>query len=238
MLRYIGLSPETGRYSGSKLQKDKEIIVASFCTKCGAELTPNTQFCAACGATVGAPAAVVAPSQPVAPPTQSGGNALKIILIIVAVFVGLGILGAGAFGFFVWRVAHAVHVSGSGGQVTLHTPGGNFSANTTETYSAADLGTDIYPGALTGKGSMRMTLPTGSMVTAVYVTSDSKDQVLSFYKTRFGSEASVFDSPDGTVLTLNKGQQESVVVTITKGSSDYEGKTQIAIVHTTSTKSQ
>ncbi len=83
-----------------------------------------------------------------------------------------------------------------------------------------------------------MTLPTGSMVTAVYVTSDSKDQVLSFYKTRFGSQASVFDSPDGTVLTLNKGQQESVVVTITKGSSEYEGKTQIAIVHTASTKSQ
>jgi zinc-ribbon domain len=236
-LRYIGLSIEQGCIPAQNCT-DKEIIVASFCSKCGAELSPNTQFCAACGASVAAAAAVVAPTQPLAAPPQSGGNALKIILIIVAVFVGLGILGAGAFGFFVWRVAHAVHVSGSGGQMTLHTPGGNFSANTTESYSAADLGTDIYPGATTGKGSMRMTLPTGSMVTAVYVTSDSKDQVLSFYKTRFGSQASVFDSPDGTVLTLNKGEQESVVVTITKGSSDNEGKTQIAIVHTTSTKSQ
>jgi hypothetical protein len=237
MLRYIGLSPEP---EGIPVQNfnDKEIIVASFCSKCGAELSPNTQFCAACGAPVAAAAAVVAPAQPAAAPAQSGGNALKIILIIVAVFVGLGILGAGAFGFFVWRVAHAVHVSGSGDQVTLHTPGGTLTANTTETYSASDLGTDIYPGAQTGKGSMRMTLPTGSMVSAVYVTSDSKDQVLSFYKTRFGSEASVFDTPDGTVLTLNKSQQESVVVTITKSSSEYDGKTEIHIVHTTSTKTQ
>ncbi len=77
--------------------------MASFCTKCGAELSPNTQFCATCGTPVTAPAAVVAPSQPVAPPAQSGGNALKIILIIVAVFVGLGILGGRSL--WVFRVA-------------------------------------------------------------------------------------------------------------------------------------
>jgi hypothetical protein len=142
----------------------------------------------------------------------------------------------GTFSYFVWRVAHAVHVSGSGSDVTIHTPGGSLTANTTQTYTAADLGTDIYPGATSGKGSMRMSMPTGSVVTAVYVTSDSKDQVLAFYKSKFGSDASIFDSQDGTVINVNKGQNESVVVTITKGSSEYEGKTQIAIVHTTSSK--
>ncbi len=88
--------------------------MASFCSKCGAELSPDAQSCTACGAPVAAPAAVVTPAQPVAAPAKSGSSALKIILIILAVFIGLGILGAGAFGFFVWRVAHAVHVSGSG----------------------------------------------------------------------------------------------------------------------------
>ena len=120
--------------------------------------------------------------------------------------------------------------------MTIHTPGGTLSANTSETYTAADLGTDIYPGAISGKGSMRMSLPTGSMVTAVYDTGDTKDQVLAFYKERFGSDASIYDSSDGTVLTVNKGEQENVVVTITKGASDNEGKTQIAIVHTTAKK--
>ncbi len=210
--------------------------MANFCSKCGAQLSSDAQACSACGAPA-APAAVtpaVAPAQPVAAPGQSGNNALKIVLIIVAVFVGLGILGAGAVGFFAWRVARTVHVSE--GQVTVHTPGGTLTANTTENYSASDLGTDVYPGAQSGKGSMRMTLPTGSMVTAVYVTSDSIDQVLSFYKSKFGSSASVFESPGATVLTLNKGQQESVVVTITTGSSEYPGKTEIHIVHSTSSK--
>jgi hypothetical protein len=199
-------------------------------------LSPDAQSCTACGTPVAAAAAVVAPAQPAAQPAKSGTSALKIVLIILAVFIGLGILGAGAFGYFVWRVAHAVHVSGNGSDVTIHTPGGTLSANTSETYTASDLGTDIYPGATAGKGSMRMSLPTGSMVSAVYLTGDSKDQVLNFYKTRFGSDASVFDSSDGTVLTVNKGEKESVVVTITKGTSDNEGKTEIHIVHTTSNK--
>ncbi len=107
---------------------------------------------------------MVTPAQPVTGPANSGSSALKIVLIVLALFIGLGILGAGAFGFFVWRVAHAVHVSGSGSDVTLHTPGGTLTANSSETFSTSDLGTDIYPGAETGKGSLRMSLPTGSMV--------------------------------------------------------------------------
>jgi hypothetical protein len=176
--------------------------------------------------------------QPVAAPVKSGSSALKIILIILAVVVGMGILGMGAVGYFAWRVAHAVHLSasGSGSDVTIHTPGGTISTNSGENFSAADMGTDIYPGAITGKGSMRMTLPTGSMVTGVFLTGDSKDQVLTFYKGKFGSDASVFDSGDGTVLTVNKGDKESVVLTITKGTGDDTGKTQITIVHTTSNK--
>lgn len=215
----------------------KENIVASFCSKCGVELSPGAQSCTACGTPVAAPAVVLTPVQTVAAPAKSGSSALKIVLIILAVVIGLGILAMGAVGFFVWRVAHAVHVSGNGSNVTLNTPGGTITTNNSETYSASDLGTDIYPGAVSGKGGMRMSLPTGTMVSAVYLTGDSKDQVLAFYKTRFGSNASVFDSSDGTVLTVNKGQQESVVVTITKGAGDNSGKTEIHIVHTTSTKS-
>ncbi len=213
--------------------------MASFCSKCGAELSPDAQSCAACGTPVAVaiPVAVpVAVVQPVAVPAKSGTSALKIILIIIAVFVGLGLIAAGAFGYFVWRVAHAVHVAESGGKVTIPSIGG-ISASTSETFTASDLGTDIYPGAASGKGSLRMTLPTGSMITAVYVTSDSKDEVLGFYKSKFGSDASVFDSPTGTVLSLNKNPQDSVVVTIMSTPSEYDGKTQIHIVHTTSTKS-
>lgn len=215
----------------------KEIIVASYCSKCGTELASGAQFCAACGTPLAAaPMATAVPFQPVPPPSGSGSSALKIVLIIVAVFVGLGILGAGAFGFFVWRVAHSIHVSGSGNDVTVNTPLGQTSINQAQNFSSSDLGTDIYPGAESGKGSMRMSLPNGSMVSAVYVTPDSKDKVLAFYKSKFTGNVSTFDTVSGSVITYSRGQQESVVITVTANPSEYDGKTQIHIVHTTSTK--
>ena len=219
----------------------KEIIMASFCTKCGAEVPPDKQFCTACGASSAAGAAVVATAQPLVARgcCSGGGSAVKIILVIVAIFVGLGIVGAGIFGYSMWRVSRAIHVSGGSGpdrQVTIHTQDGTVTANTSEKFSASDLGTEIYPSAQAGHGSMRMELPTGSMVTAVFVTSDSKDQVLAFYKATLGSAATVIDTQDGAILTLPKGQQESVMVTISSKSSEHDGKTKIAIVHTKTNK--
>jgi hypothetical protein len=176
---------------------------------------------------------------PAVAPAKSGGGALKIILIIIAVIFGIGVLGAAVVGYGVWKVAHAIHVSGSGDKahMTFSAPGGGtISANTAETFSAAELGTDIYPGASAGKGSMRMTLPNGSWVTAVFVTPDSKDQVVSYYKNKFGSEASVFDSAASAVLTLQKSKQESIMVTVTANQAQYDGKTQVTILHTTSNR--
>ena len=220
--------------------------MASFCAKCGTELSPDKQFCTSCGAPV-APfvpvassfqpvAPVVAAAQPVAPRAGSGTSAVKIILIIVAIFIGLGILGAGAFGFMVWRVARSVHVSGPNGEVSVNTPGGSFTANSNEHFSASDLGVDVYPGAESAKGGMRITLPTGSSVTAVFVTSDSKDQVVSYYKEKLGSQTSVFDSSNSAMLTAEKSKQETVMVTVTPNSSEHDGKTQITIIHTISDK--
>jgi len=154
--------------------------------------------------------------------------------------VGLGLLIVLAFGVLAYRVMHSIHVSGTGdnAHVTLNTPGGAISANATETFSASDLGTDIYPGAQSGKGSMRMTMPTGSWVSAVFVTPDSKDQVVNFYKGRLGSELSVYDTANSAVLSAQKSKQESIIVTVTANASQYNGKTQIAIVHTISNKAQ
>ena len=126
------------------------------------------------------------------------------------------------------------HFESPSGQFTVHTPGGTVTTNTTGSYSASDLGTDIYPGAQSAPGGMRMDVPTGSMVSGVFLTSDSKDMVVSFYKGKLGADASVFDTADGAVLTLSKGQQESVVVTVTAKPSENDGKTKIAIMHTRS----
>jgi hypothetical protein len=214
--------------------------VASFCTRCGAAITNETQFCTACGAPAGAAGAgpVVVPYAPAAVPAPGpgGSSAVKIILIIVAVFVGLGILGASIFAFTIWRVSRAIHVEGNGDKVTLRTPGGVFSANSSTVYTAGDLGVDIYPGATNGHGSTKIDTPKGSIVTGVFLTGDSKDQVVSFYKSKLGSGASVYDTQNGAIMTLAKANQESVMVTINANTSQYGGKTQFAIMHSRNTK--
>jgi zinc-ribbon domain len=222
--------------------------VASFCAKCGAEVPPDKQICPSCG--TAAPAA----AQPTAAPAKSG-SCLKIGLIVVAILVVLGLIAMAGVGYVAWRVKKAIHVetggngqmtlntpngkvniTGNGGQMTVQGPEGKLDLNTSETYTAADLGTDLYPGAQSVKGGMRMESPTGSMVTGVFVTSDSKDQVVAFYKNKFGSAASTFDTNDGAILTLPVGDKESVMVTITGKPSENEGKTKIVIVHTKNNK--
>jgi zinc ribbon protein len=179
---------------------------------------------AATGGYVQSPAAPVMKS--------SGGSALKIILIIFAILVGLGILGAGAVGFMVWRVAHAFHVNGHNGQVTLNTPSGSVTASNASNFTSDELGTDVYPGAQPTQGGMRMNLPTGSVVSGVFVTSDSKDQVLAFYKSKLGSEASVFDAANSAMISLRKGSHENIMVSISSQQSQNDSKTKISIVHT------
>ncbi len=216
--------------------QSKENVMASYCAKCGTEVSSDKPFCSACGAPTAAGAAVAGTAQPAVQPASSGSSAVKIILIVVAVFVGLGLLGAGVVGYGVWRVAHAVRMSSNGDRVTMSTPGGTVNLNAAQSYSASDLGTDIYPGAQPIKGGMKMSLPTGTMVTSVFLTQDSKDQVVSFYKSRCGGEASVMEAEDAAMLTLKKGEQESVMVTISSKASENDGKTKIAIIHTTTNK--
>lgn len=187
---------------------------------------------------VGTPTqATGAPSQPLAAQPKAGGSsALKIILIIVAVFVVLIMMVVGVIGYGVWRVSRAVHVNRSTGETTINTPGGTFSSNPSQKFTADELGTDIYPGAQTAKGGLRMTLPTGPVVSANFLTSDSKDQVVAFYKERFGGQAMAMDTDDGAILTVNKSKQDSVMVTITQKPSQADGKTQIHIMHTINNK--
>jgi hypothetical protein len=209
--------------------------LASFCANCGAALSPDNRACAACGAPVaGVP--VAAPVQYAAPAAASGASALKIVLIIIAIVVGLGILGIGALSFTVWRVSRAVHINGNNGQMTVQTPGGTITADSSENFTASELGTDVYPGARSVRGGMRMNLPTGSMVTGIFVTTDSKEQVLDYYKSKLGSGASTYDSGDSALVTLNQGQQETIMVTISARASQEDGKTRISIVHTKANK--
>jgi len=74
----------------------------------------------------------------------------------------------------------------------------------------------------------------GSMVTYVFKTSDSVQQVLAFYRDKFGPKTSVIETPQGGIVTAAKNDNEGVMVTV--GRDENEDKTSIAITHATSTK--
>lgn len=177
----------------------------------------------------------VPPQSAAAPPPKSGSSALKIILIVLAVFVCIGIAIAGVVSYGIYRLAHAVHQSNNG-QISIHTPGGGFSANTEQSVSASDLGIAIYPGALQAKGTLRMTIAGKSIVTANFLTSDSRDQVFAFYKDTAGPDAQTMSTGDSAEVMINKST-ESTTITILPASGSDQGKTQITIVHTTGSSS-
>jgi hypothetical protein len=202
--------------------------MANVCAGCGAALTPDMQSCSSCGA------AVVA--QPIiAPPAKSGGGALKIILIVVGIIFTLGILGLGVIGFIGYRIAKSTHIDANG-RVTMNTPMGTVTTTPVDNLSAAELGVEIYPGALSTHGSMRMEMPNGSGVTGAFLTSDSPAQVLAFYKDKLGSAATVRSLFGNTTLRLKINRMEFVEVRIRTFSNLDKGKTRILISHTTLTK--
>jgi hypothetical protein len=167
------------------------------------------------------------------PPPAASGGALKIILIVVGVVVLLGVVAAGVVGAFVWHAAKSVSNSivhkNSNGDVTINTPGGAITSGGASTISESDLGVALYPGATRGEGSMNMHTPAGSLVSAVFLTSDSPTQVVDYYKSKIGGDVSTMESGNSTVLTSAADSKNKVMVTVT---SNDNGKTRINILHT------
>jgi len=170
------------------------------------------------------------PPQSVAPPPpQKSSSALKIILIIVGIFVAIGIVGAGIVGYGIYRVAHAVHKAADG-QISFNTPKGTISANTSSTFTESDLGIAIYPGASQGKGGLRMSIAGKSMVSANFLTSDSKDQVIAFYKDKVGPSAQAIMTDNGGQFITAASNGDTVTVSISQIAGMNNGQTQITII--------
>jgi len=171
---------------------------------------------------------------------KGGNTAVKVILIVLGIIAMVVILVVAVFAYGCYRIAHAVHQAANG-ERSISIPGsngGSLSVNSEgQHYSAAELGTDPYPGATTTKGGMKLNTPAGSWLTAVYLTSDSKDTVEAFYKDKLGSDVSTMDINDTAILTKKVSDQEQVMVTISQKANEDNGKTKILISHTKNTKS-
>ena len=68
------------------------------------------------------------------------------------------------------------------------------------------------------------------MVTANFLTPDSPDKVIAFYKDKAGPNAQVMSTGAGGMITTQNGSN-SVTVTVSQSASENNGETQITIVN-------
>lgn len=202
--------------------------MAGFCTKCGSALPDGSSFCTGCGTPVGATVAQApgaAQPTPAAPP--QGASALKIILIIIGVFVGIGILSGAVILFGVWKVGRSVKVDPrSPDRLSITTPMGNMTMGTQKEVSEAEVGVPLYPNAKREEGTLQLSTSEGSMATYVFKTSDSPAQVIEFYRGKLGSQTSFVETPEGGMITSAKDEKEGFMITVGRDGSE----TSIAIV--------
>jgi hypothetical protein len=189
---------------------------AKFCPKCGAAAMPGTT-----------PTAAPIPPATAVPPAQSS-SALKIILIVVAVIIGLGVLGMGTVAFMVHRVVSRSHMETKDGNVKVDTPFGSVESTQDPNEAARNVGVDIYPGATVMKdGAANVTF--GSMHTAAaeFESDDPVASVADFYKSKFPG-ANVMSSGDRyTIIAGEKGNMTTITI------EPQNGKTRIHVAKIT-----
>jgi hypothetical protein len=186
----------------------------AFCNSCGAQLAPGAQACAKCGIAVtsGTPVVPPAAASPAPAPAQKGG-ALKVILIVGGVVVGIVIICIASLAFIAYRVATHSHITQNGDDVKVETPFGSVETTKDPAVAAKNLGVDIYPGAeVQRNGAASATIGGVHTVAASFESPDSSDQICKFYESKFpnatvkSSDAyrcSIVSTDQKTVITIN-----------------------------------
>jgi len=137
---------------------------------------------------------------------------VKIILIVVAVFIFLGLLSAGACVYMVYRAKQKVNQFEKQARATFPIPTGTGEVQTQPaaptpvpgqpTGPVIDLGVPVYPGATPTQAGTTMSMGAGAIKVQEYTTSDSVDQVTAFYKSKLGSNAMVTQTGQQALVQL------------------------------------
>jgi len=225
--------------------------MARFCTSCGSPVAEDMVFCPACGASLAPPVppapepvrerAVEAPTTPAAagpPAAKPSSPLLKIILIVVLAIVFAMIASIGACVYIGYRakraVDEAIKTEESGKSVEIQTPGGVIKMGETTGKTPTEIGgVPVYPGAKALEAGAQFSFGDKFQIGGQeFVTDDSVDQVVAFYKERYGTELMMVEADDHHRLTISTGnKQERHVVTIDVSTDSETSKTKIVMSH-------
>ena len=230
--------------------------MARFCTSCGSSVSEDLKFCSQCGAEmgVGQPPASVAGPEPVtsdvsaplpaapvavaAPAAKSSSPLLKIILIVVLVivFIMVGTIGACLYGVYRAKkaVGEAVKMDESGKSFEIQTPGGPIKMGEQPVKTPTEIGgVPVYPGAKATEAGAQFSFGDKFQIGGQeFATDDSVDQVVAFYKEKYGSELNIAETEGHYRLSVNTGsKQQAHVVTIDVSADPDTSKTKIMMSH-------
>ena len=174
----------------------------AFCNSCGTTLEAGAKFCPKCGTAVPMAAATPATTPSVPPP--QGNSALKVILMLVAGVIVLGILGIGTLVFVIHRVAHNSRIRNRDGNVQVETPFGSVQSTNNPDEAVRNLGIDPYPGARVLQGNSA-TIGGMHTVSAQFESDDSADKVASFYSSKLpDAKVNTKDQNHYTIVSTDK----------------------------------
>lgn len=157
----------------------------AFCTACGNPVDAASRFCAKCGAAMPATAVAPAASAPGQAPAKPGGGALKIVLIIAAVFVGLAVVIGGITAYIGYRAVKSARATIGEAGTTAHTAMGDVQTTKDPVKMAQETGVELYPGAEMVKEGSKVSFGGVSAASAVFQTGDAPEQVAEFYKQKY-----------------------------------------------------
>jgi hypothetical protein len=162
---------------------------------------------------------------------KSGSNALKVVLIVLAVIFVLGISVVGGLVFMGKRmVDRAVHTSDDGKSTKVETPFGKFESSQDPKEVMEKLGIEAYPGATAvADGTNSATIGQLEVSNAQFQTSSSMDEVTEFYRGKY-PDAQLVDMGESKMLSMGEREREQIVITISR--SEGEPETNIHISRT------
>lgn len=196
----------------------------AFCTSCGAQLDTSSQFCVKCGARQAAGVGAAAPRT--AAPSQGANTAAKIVLIIVAGIVVLGVVGTIASLLIVRKVVRDTKVAVSDkGEERVVTPFGTVETTKDPAKIAEKLDVEIYPGAKAVEGGSDVRAMGMHTVTGIFETSDPVDKVAAFYRERYPKGIYTASGGEHNLAVPDKGSMISIHM------QDEGGRTRITIAN-------
>jgi hypothetical protein len=220
--------------------------MAQFCTACGTPVEEGLRFCSQCGAAIAAAeptvanvASVPAASPAAAPPAaKSSSPVLKIVIIVVLFLVLVGALGIGTCAYIAYRakktIGEKVQVDEGRKTIEIPTPGGTIKMGETPAETPKEVGgVPVYPGAKAVSGGGQFSFGDKFQIGGQeFTTEDSVEDVVAFYRDKYGKDLIEAHSDGQYNLTISKGVKDQAhMVTIQVGPNMDGSGTKIVMSH-------